>query len=70
VGAKATWCEGYAEGRLYCGVTMCGTSLQGGEKEYYLASSCKEVFVPPTAGFSLRGFKVAGPWLALDRVVC
>jgi hypothetical protein len=34
--------------------------LQGGEKEYYLASACKEVFVPPTAGFSLRGFKVAG----------
>lgn len=34
--------------------------LQGGEKEYYLASACKQVFVPPTAGFTLRGFKVAG----------
>lgn len=40
---------------------MCACAPQGGEKEYYLASACKECFVPPTAGFSLRGFKVAGP---------
>lgn len=33
---------------------------QGGEKEYYLASACKELYVAPTAGFTLKGFKVAG----------
>ncbi len=35
-------------------------TAQGGEKEYYLASACKELYVAPTAGFTLKGFKVAG----------
>lgn len=39
--------------------TDCGLP-QGGEKEYYLASACKELYVAPTAGFTLKGFKVAG----------
>ncbi len=34
--------------------------LQGGEKEYYLATAAEEIYVAPTAQFSLRGFKVAG----------
>ena len=33
---------------------------QGGEKEYYLGSVCNELYVAPTASFTLRGFKVAG----------
>jgi hypothetical protein len=33
---------------------------QGGEKEYYLASACQEVYAPPSASISLRGF--AGGW--------
>lgn len=34
--------------------------MQGGEKEYYLATAAEEIYVAPTAQFSLRGFKVAG----------
>ena len=52
--------------------------MQGGEKEYYLATAAEEIYVAPTAQFSLRGFKVAGArstgqlvwdseWLGLDR---
>lgn len=43
---------------------------QGGEKEYYLASAADEIYVAPTAQFSLRGFKVAGTFLrgVLDKV--
>ncbi len=43
---------------------------QGGEKEYYLASAAAEVFVAPTASFTLRGFKVAGTFLrgVLDNI--
>ena len=35
-------------------------AMQGGEKEYYLATAAEEIYVAPTAQFSLRGFKVAG----------
>lgn len=33
---------------------------QGGEKEYYAASACEEVYVPPSGSLSLRGLGVAG----------
>jgi len=43
---------------------------QGGEKEYYLASACQEIYAPPTASLSLRGFAVGGTFLrgVLDKV--
>lgn len=42
----------------------------GGEKEYYLASSCEEIYVPPSAYVGLRGLSVTGTFLrgALDKV--
>lgn len=42
----------------------------GGEKEYFLASACGEVFVAPTANLTLKGFKVAGTFLrgVLDKI--
>lgn len=33
---------------------------QGGEKEYYLATACEEIYTPPSASLSLRGFAVTG----------
>ena len=33
---------------------------QGGEKEYYAASACEEIYVPPSGSLSLRGLAVAG----------
>ena len=33
---------------------------QGGEKEYYVASACEEVYIPESASLSLRGLAVAG----------
>jgi protease-4 len=39
----------------------------GGEKEYFLASACAEVFVPPSASLSLRGLAVSG---ACDASCC
>jgi protease-4 len=36
---------------------------QGGEKEYYLASACEEIYCPPSASLSLRGFAVTGGWV-------
>lgn len=36
------------------------TMTRGGEKEYYLAAACEELYIPPTANLSLRGFAVAG----------
>jgi hypothetical protein len=33
---------------------------QGGEKEYYLATACSEIYSPPTAYLSLRGFVTGG----------
>ncbi len=33
---------------------------QGGEKEYYTASACEEIYVPPSGSLSLRGLAVAG----------
>ncbi|CAG9461467.1 unnamed protein product [Pedinophyceae sp. YPF-701] len=41
----------------------------GGEKEYYLACGCNEIYAPPSASLSLRGVKVAGTFLrgALEK---
>jgi len=42
----------------------------GGEKEYFLASAAEEVYVPPSAYFTLKGFAVQGTFLrgVLDKV--
>lgn len=34
-----------------------------GEKEYYLASAFEEIYAPPTASLSLRGFSVSGKYV-------
>ncbi|GFR44623.1 hypothetical protein Agub_g5911 [Astrephomene gubernaculifera] len=41
----------------------------GGEKEYYLACACSEVYAPPCAAVSLRGFVTGGSFLrgVLDK---
>ncbi|GLC74286.1 hypothetical protein PLESTF_001485100 [Pleodorina starrii] len=43
---------------------------QGGEKEYYLATACSEIYAPPSAYLSLRGFVTGGTFLrgVLDKV--
>jgi hypothetical protein len=43
---------------------------RGGEKEYYLATACDEIYVPPTAQLSLRGLSVGSAFLrgVLDKV--
>jgi protease IV len=43
---------------------------RGGEKEYYLACLCDEIYVPPTAQLFLRGLSVQGQFLrgVLDKV--
>ena len=43
---------------------------RGGEKEYYLATSCEEIYVPPTAQLALRGLSVGGAFLrgVLDKI--
>ena len=35
----------------------------GGEKEYFLACACSQIFIPPSSAFSLRGFAVQGTML-------
>ncbi|BDA50409.1 Protease 4 [Coccomyxa sp. Obi] len=42
----------------------------GGEKEYYVASACQELYVPPSGSLSLRGLAVSGTFLrsALEKV--
>ncbi|EIE22855.1 protease IV with duplicated peptidase family U7 domain-containing protein [Coccomyxa subellipsoidea C-169] len=42
----------------------------GGEKEFYVASACQEVYVPPSGSLSLRGLAVSGTFLrtALEKV--
>ena len=42
----------------------------GGEKEYFLASAAEEMYVPPSAYFTLKGFAVQGTFLrgVLDKV--
>ena len=40
---------------------FCWAYLElGGEKEYFLACACGQIFVPPSSAFSLKGFAVQG----------
>eukprot|EP00891_Asterochloris_glomerata_P006294 jgi/Astpho2/6294/Aster-08346 len=39
------------------------TLSRGGEKEYFLACACEEIYMPPTANVYLTGFSVAGTFL-------
>lgn len=41
-----------------------------GEKEYYLATACQEIYMPPSASLRLTGFSVAGTFLrgVLEKV--
>ena len=43
---------------------------RGAEKEYFLASACDEIYIPPTAQLSLRGLAVSGTFLkgVFDKV--
>ncbi len=36
------------------------TMNRGGEKEYFLCCGCEEIYIPPTANLTLKGFMVAG----------
>ena len=36
------------------------TMDRGGEKEYFMACACQEIYIPPTANLTLKGFMVAG----------
>lgn len=42
---------------------------RGGEKEYFLATACEEIYIPPVAQLSLRGLSVQGQFLrgVLDK---
>ncbi|MEW5297773.1 MAG: hypothetical protein WDW36_000957 [Sanguina aurantia] len=42
----------------------------GGEKEYYMASAFEEIYCPPSASVSMRGFAVSGTFLrgVLDKI--
>lgn len=43
---------------------------RGGEKEYFLATTCEEIYIPPVAQLALRGLSVQGQFLrgVLDKV--
>lgn len=43
---------------------------RGGEKEYFLATACAEIYIPPTAQLALKGLSVSGAFLrgVLDKV--
>ena len=43
---------------------------RGGEKEYFLATACGEIYIPPTAQLALKGLSVTGAFLrgVLDKV--
>ena len=57
-----------ALGILPCPLLMsCIVSYQAGEKEYYLSSACEEIYTPPSASLSLRGFAVSGEWAACQE---
>ena len=36
------------------------TMNRGGEKEYFLCNGCNELYIPPTANLTLKGFAVGG----------
>lgn len=43
-----------------CGKFSIATMNRGGEKEYFLCCGCEEIYIPPTANMTLKGFMVAG----------
>lgn len=43
-----------------CGKFSIATMNRGGEKEYFLCCGCEEIYIPPTANLTLKGFMVAG----------
>jgi protease-4 len=45
------------------GKFLVGYMAVGGEKEYYLASLCPELYCPPGAYISIVGLKVQGQFL-------
>ena len=42
------------------GKFMIAFSTIAGEKEYYLASACPEIYMPPTGRLQLAGFSLSG----------
>lgn len=46
------------------------TMQRGGEKEYFMCCGCQEIYIPPTANLTLKGFAVAGTFLrgVLEKV--
>ncbi|KAL3146137.1 hypothetical protein ABBQ38_015479 [Trebouxia sp. C0009 RCD-2024] len=53
-----------------CGKFSIATMNRGGEKEYFLCCGCEEIYIPPTANLTLKGFMVAGTFLrgVLEKV--
>jgi protease-4 len=51
------------------GKWSCAYLDRAGEKEYFLASACQEVFVPPSGNLSLRGLAVSGAAHFLIEIV-
>lgn len=45
------------------GKFLVGYMAVGGEKEYYLASVCPELYAPPGAYISVLGLKVQGQFI-------
>lgn len=53
-----------------CGKFSIATMNRGGEKEYFLCCGCDEIYIPPAANLTLKGFMVAGTFLrgVLEKV--
>jgi len=56
---------GVCANTIFCvaGKPLVGYMPVGGEKEYYLACACKELYAPPGAYISLLGLKVQAQFL-------
>ena len=48
------------------GKFMIAAFTIAGEKEYYLASACPEIYMPPTGRLQLTGFSLAGERASAD----
>jgi hypothetical protein len=53
-------CRQYIEFFRQSGKFSIAYMASGGEKEYFVACACQEVYVPPSGSLSLRGFAVSG----------
>jgi protease-4 len=69
--SKFGW-VGVCANTIFCvaGKPLVGYMPVGGEKEYYLACACKELYAPPGAYISLLGLKVQAQFLGgvLEKV--